>query len=99
MTGRYYRMANRRETLGASVAATAVEKKPDALVEPALQFGRGERRSEAQRAPTRSAHHHQDELLGREAGIDRPQFTAGDPRFQKPRDALDPGRRAELVKD
>src|SRR5579862_6844338 len=100
MTGRYYRMAKGKTAVesGASAPAT-IEKEPNALVEPAAQLPRGEQRPEAQRAAPRSAHHHQDELLGREAGIDRPQFAAGDPRFQNPRDALDPSRRAELVKD
>src|SRR5260370_5994097 len=91
--------ANTTGTSDQSAVAATLEEEANALVEPAAQLGWGERRTEAQGAASRPLHHHQDELLGREASIDRPQFAAGDPWFENPRDALDPGGRAEFVQD
>src|SRR5260370_16945692 len=76
--------ANTTGTSDQSGAATTVEEEANALVEPAPQLGRGERRTEAQGAAPRPLPHHQDELLPPKPATDPPQFPPPPPPFQNP---------------
>src|SRR5258707_6335981 len=82
-----------------SAGPAAVKKQRHRIGDPWVEFGPAERRAQPECTPLWPGNDHQDEFFGSEAAIDRPHFAGGNPPVELARDALDAGRRSELVQD